>query len=129
LCKYLLEEGASLHIYDPKVTEKQIKWELNHITDAEMQKSLTVSVAESAYDACSEAHALVVCTEWDEFQTLDYTKIYSDMVKPAFVFDGRLILDHSKLQKIGFKVACVGKRLDISETTLDAQPAQPVIPI
>ena len=48
----------------------------------------------SAYDACKGSHALCVLTEWDEFKTLDYAKIYEGMVKPAFVFDGRNILDH-----------------------------------
>ena len=45
------------------------------------------------------AHAVVVCTEWDEFVGLDYSRIYSAMAKPAFIFDGRKILDHEKLIK------------------------------
>ena len=43
------------------------------------------------------AHAVVICTEWDEFVTLDYEKIYKNMAKPAFIFDGRKILDHQNL--------------------------------
>ena len=43
------------------------------------------------------AHAVVVCTEWDEFVTLDYEKIYKNMAKPAFIFGGRKILDHQNL--------------------------------
>ena len=43
------------------------------------------------------AHAVVICTEWDEFVTLDYEKIYKNMAKPAFIFDGRKILDHENL--------------------------------
>ena len=45
------------------------------------------------------AHAVVVCTEWDEFLTLDFNRIYLNMSKPAFLFDGRKILDHDKLIK------------------------------
>ena len=45
------------------------------------------------------AHAVVVCTEWDEFVTLDYNRIYTNMTKPAFLFDGRKILDHDALIK------------------------------
>ena len=45
------------------------------------------------------AHAVVLCTEWDEFVTLDYTRIYANMTKPAFLFDGRKILDHENLIK------------------------------
>ena len=49
--------------------------------------------------ALSIAHAVVVCTEWDEFVTLDYNRIYNNMTKPAFLFDGRKILDHERLIK------------------------------
>ena len=75
------------------------------------------------------AHAVVVCTEWDEFVTLDYNRIYDNMAKPAFLFDGRKILDHERLikydnivnyqqdskhfviRRIGFHVETIGKRL------------------
>lgn len=62
--------------------------------------------------ACADAHAIAVLTEWDEFKTLDYEKIYAKMTKPAFVFDGRNILDHVKLREIGFVVYALGKPLD-----------------
>ena len=45
------------------------------------------------------AQAVVVCTEWDEFVTLEYNRIYNKMAKPAFLFDGRKILDHERLIK------------------------------
>ena len=48
-------------------------------------------------------------TEWDEFKTLDYQKIYDSMAKPAFLFDGRNICDHDALRKIGFDVYAIGK--------------------
>jgi UDPglucose 6-dehydrogenase len=53
--------------------------------------------------------AIAVLTEWDEFKTLDWERIYRDMKKPAFVFDGRLILDQQKLSEIGFNVYSIGK--------------------
>ena len=55
------------------------------------------------------AHAIAIMTEWGEFKTLDYQKIYDSMTKPAFVFDGRNILDTAKLTRIGFEVrwACM----------------------
>ena len=55
-----------------------------------------------AAQACDDAHAIAVLTEWDEFKTLDYTRIYAKMMKPAFIFDGRNILDHAKLREIGW---------------------------
>ena len=70
-----------------------------------------VEVAKSAYEAAKGAHAIVVCTEWDEFKNLDYEKLYDVMEKPAFIFDGRKILDHERLIKIGFHVETIGKKL------------------
>jgi UDPglucose 6-dehydrogenase len=48
-------------------------------------------------------------TEWDEFKTYDWEKIYNNMTKPAFVFDGRNVVDRKKLLQIGFKVYTIGK--------------------
>jgi UDPglucose 6-dehydrogenase len=56
--------------------------------------------------------AICVLTGWDEFQSCDYQKIYDSMVKPAFIFDGRNILDHDELREIGFVVYALGKPLD-----------------
>lgn len=53
-----------------------------------------MSYKDNAYDACKGSHGLCILTEWDEFKNLDYAKIHEGMVKPAFVFDGRNILDH-----------------------------------
>lgn len=44
------------------------------------------------------------------FQELDYRRIYLNMMKPAYIFDGRKILDHDDLQKIGFIVQTIGKK-------------------
>ncbi|CAG8753192.1 2710_t:CDS:1, partial [Acaulospora morrowiae] len=42
-------------------------------------------------------------------KVLDYEKIYEKMHKPAFIFDGRLILDAERLKSIGFRVHTIGK--------------------
>ena len=70
-----------------------------------------VQIASSAEEAAEGAHALVICTEWDEFKTLDYEKLYKIMEKPAFIFDGRKILDHERLIQMGFHVETIGKKL------------------
>ena len=62
--------------------------------------------------ACDGAHGITILTEWDEFKKLDYERIYKSMMKPAFVFDGRNILDHAKLREIGYIVYALGKPLD-----------------
>ena len=59
-------------------------------------------IESNPYEAARGAHALVVCTRWDEFADYDYSKIYDVMTKPAFVFDGQRFLDHDKLIDIGF---------------------------
>ena len=68
----------------------------------------------------TRAHAVVVCTEWDEFTTLDYHRIYQGMEKPVFVFDRRLILDHQKLLDIGFQVEAIGKVVMATATPTNA---------
>lgn len=51
-----------------------------------------------------DAHAICVLTEWDAFKTYDYKAIFEKMTKPAFIFDGRNILNHDALREIGFIV-------------------------
>jgi UDPglucose 6-dehydrogenase len=60
-------------------------------------------------EAARQAHAVAILTEWDEFKTLDWNKIYADMLKPAFVFDGRRILDAATMEKIGFQFYKIGQ--------------------
>jgi UDPglucose 6-dehydrogenase len=62
------------------------------------------------YVAAESAHAIAVLTEWKQYRDLDYERIYKSMVQPAFVFDGRSILDHQKLFEIGFNVFAIGKK-------------------
>ena len=61
------------------------------------------------YKAAEGAHALAVVTDWADYTTLDYKRIYDSMVKPAFIFDGRNCLDHKALFEIGFNVHPIGK--------------------
>ncbi len=104
ICRDLLEEQANLAIYDPKVPADQIYRDLNGDS-----KSPAITIAEDAYAAAEGAHAIAILTEWDEFIDLDYERIYHSMKKPAFVFDGRNLLDLAKLRKIGFDVYAIGK--------------------
>ncbi|CUI14589.1 UDP-glucose 6-dehydrogenase, putative, partial [Bodo saltans] len=112
VCAKLLEEGAILNIYDPKVTAEMIKMELEYaITDERTRKLIATNIrrVNTALEATKNAHAIAVMTEWDEFATMDYTPHYAQMMKPAFFFDGRLIVDRTKLQAIGFEVFTIGK--------------------
>ena len=109
----LVMEQAKIHVYDPQVsredmwTEMDYTCNLNESTHPGVEAAVTTSP--DAYAATEGAHALAVLTEWDEFKDLDYERIYKSMAKPAFVFDGRNILDHEALRKIGFEVHAIGK--------------------
>ncbi|MFH4976655.1 hypothetical protein AB6A40_003364 [Gnathostoma spinigerum] len=107
IVKHLLEEGANISIYDPKVPESQMRWELNQLISSDTVNRL-VTVVKDPYEAAEESHAIVVLTEWDEFKEYDYRLLYNRMIHPASVFDGRLILDQKKLREIGFRVFAIG---------------------
>lgn len=113
---YLIEDGAEVHVYDPKVSETQIRkdmtylWGLNGLTSEKIKQKLKqITIYNNVMDALNQAHAVAVLTEWDEFKSLDWQQIYNKMYKPAFVFDGRNILDADELTTIGFKLKCIGK--------------------
>ncbi|XP_045567038.1 UDP-glucose 6-dehydrogenase [Salmo salar] len=118
ISKYLMDEGAKLHIYDPKVLKEQIILDLSqpHISEDPHRVSELVTISVDPYQACHGAHALVICTEWDTFKELDYERIYDHMLKPAFLFDGRRLLDqlHPSLQNIGFQIETIGKKVTTS---------------
>ncbi|XP_071538729.1 UDP-glucose 6-dehydrogenase isoform X2 [Panulirus ornatus] len=167
VCSHLLEEGAQLNIYDPKlvngrpvrgplqvlidlwdkesydevrttfgyvldldklqstcelareelhktqeVESKQIQCDLTSVavTSEPERVQQLINIYSDPYDAVTDAHAIVVLTEWDEFKKYDYKKMLSVMKKPAFIFDGRKILDHEALINIGFHTETIGKR-------------------
>ena len=109
----LLEEQAKLFIYDPEVTRDEMWHEMSYTCgvnhDNTPNLDTSIITATDPYDACDGAHALCILTEWDMFKELDYTKIFNSMTKPAFLFDGRNILDHAMLREIGFEVHAIGK--------------------
>lgn len=106
----LLSEQAQIAVYDPKVEQNQILSDLNYLnTRLEAENESRISVFTDAYATCENAHAIAVLTEWDEFKHYDWQRIYDSMLKPAFIFDGRNILDESVLTEIGFVYQGIGK--------------------
>lgn len=106
----LLNDRAKLSIYDPKVSEAKIFSDLDNLqTRTNEENRSLVKVENDPYEACNSAHAICIITEWDEFKTYNWTAIFNSMMKPAFIFDGRNVLDHKNLMEIGFKVKAVGK--------------------
>merc|ERR1712013_565039 len=123
---------GKLAIYDPQCAEAQIRRDFASddydALPANAEFDECVQICTSPYEAAKGAHAILVLTEWDELRDseLDYAKMYASMLKPAFVFDGRNILDLEKLKKIGFNVYGIGKpvqghvEMDNSDTVLFA---------
>ncbi len=106
VCRDLISEQAKVVVYDPKVPAAEIQID---VLGKGAASDPRLAVASSAYEAARGAHALIVATEWDEFKTLDFRKIFEDMQQPAFIFDGRNILDLPKLREIGFRASGIGR--------------------
>ena len=103
ISKDLLKEDAKLSIYDPKVLKNKI---LNEFENNENRDKILI--CNSSLEACEGADAIIVLTDWDEFRTLEWNKIYKIMRKPAWVFDARICLNKSSLMQIGFNVWTLG---------------------
>jgi len=101
IAKQLLEEKAQLVITDPKALNSAKK-DLEEVEGK-------VDFVDDPYEAATDCHAIAIMTEWDLYRDLDYGKIYDSMVKPAFIFDGRNIVDHKRLFDLGFNVYPLGK--------------------
>ena len=119
----LLQDRAEIHIYDPKVTKDQIIRDLNYLAATSHSTyggdfdsppvgesdDISVHVHQEPYAAMQDAHAIAILTEWDEFKSYEWEKIYRNMLKPAFLFDGRNILDRKRVTEIGFEYSGVGR--------------------
>jgi len=104
---YLIKLNINLKIYDPKVTESQIFFDMNYIND-EMNKEC-ITVYNSPLNCINQTNIIALITDWDEFKDYDWEKIYKQMNKPAYIFDGRNLLDREKLESIGFNYIGIGR--------------------
>ncbi len=108
----LMNDKAEIHVYDPKVTKDRILEDLKIVATSNkefkaIKKQLHFHT--DPYSAMNDAHAIAVLTEWDEFKTYDWSEVFNKMLKPAFIFDGRNILDSAKMNELGFKYKGIGK--------------------
>jgi UDPglucose 6-dehydrogenase len=101
ICNSLIEERADVVVTDPYALEN-FRTEMGDAADQ-------ITYEPDPYQAVQGAHAIAVITEWPQFKDLDYQQIYDKMEKPAFIFDGRNILDHQRLFDMGFNVLSIGK--------------------
>lgn len=105
----LINEQAKIAVYDPKVSYKKVLADLDYLETRTSEENANGAISfDNPYDACKNAHAIAILTEWDEFTQYDWQKIYDAMQKPAFVFDGRNILNATELEKIGFIYQAIG---------------------
>ena len=100
VCRQLMEEQAEVRVTDPKALGN---------AKLDMGEAETIGYFADPYEAAEGAHAIAVLTDWQEYRDLDYRRIYDSMAKPAFIFDGRNVLDHQALYDLGFSVVPIGK--------------------
>ena len=106
----LIEEGAIVSVYDPKVSEQQIFNDINYLNSRlESENQKFIKYFDNPYEACKNSHAIAILTEWDEFIDYDWNIIFENSIKPANIFDGRNILEKKKVQSIGFNYFGTGK--------------------
>lgn len=101
VCRALLEERAEVVITDPYAIDNA-RYDLGELANR-------VIFEPDPYAAAQGAHAIAIMTDWNSYADLDYSKIYKGMVKPAFIFDGRNLLNHRQLHEEGFNVHAIGK--------------------
>jgi UDPglucose 6-dehydrogenase len=105
----LINEQAKISVYDPKVSRNKMLADLNYLESRSVEENNNAILAfDNPYDACRGSHAISILTEWDEFVTYDWQKIYESMHKPAFIFDGRNILNAKEVEVIGFVYKGIG---------------------
>ncbi len=106
----LLEEQAEIVVYDPKVSVERIYADLDYLnTRSPEENRRLLKVTNDPIEATAKAHAIAILTEWDEFKTYDWAAIYKNMLKPAFVFDGRRLLDTDTMNSLGFNYYKIGQ--------------------
>lgn len=106
----LINEQAQIHAYDPKVDAKKMQDDLNYLNTRSAEENKAFLCTETdPYKACENAHAIAILTEWDVFKSYDWVRIYNSMEKPAFIFDGRNLLNQQEMEAIGFKYFATGK--------------------
>ncbi|MBP2833269.1 nucleotide sugar dehydrogenase [Aquimarina sp. U1-2] len=105
----LLNEQANVVVFDPKVKEKQIYQDLDSLgTRSPEENKEHLTVLNDPYRTMENAHGIAILTEWNEFKDYDWKRIHEKMKKPAFLFDGRGILDRTKMEEMGFAYYKIG---------------------
>ena len=103
----LLNNNIKIDVYDPKVAEHQINFDILNV-NPNYEKS-SVKFVEEPFLNISEYNIVAIMTEWDEFKAFDWETIYKKIKKPAYIFDGRNILNSINIKNIGFNYIGLGR--------------------
>lgn len=107
---HLLNEQASISVYDPKVPAEKVFIDLEYLNSRPSTETQSlVEVNDDPYETCKDAHAVAILTEWDEFKSYDWQRIKQSMKSPSFIFDGRKLLNKEELEKLGFIYYAIGE--------------------
>lgn len=98
MVKLLLKEKCKIVAYDPAAMEKaKLEFEPG-----------TVHFAKSAYEAATDADALLILTDWEEFAALDFSRLRQELAHPIVV-DGRNLYSLEEMERNGFSYVSVGR--------------------
>ena len=104
ICHELIEEGAKLSIYDPKVNPQKINQDLN----INNKKQFTWEIVGSVKQAAQDSDAIVILTEWEEFKNIPWREVSKLLRKPSWVFDTRRISNLSDAKNNGLNIWLIG---------------------
>ena len=107
----MIEEGAFLSIYDPKVGEKTIQLDLklkSQKKQIDFSENGSWEYCSSIEESVKNSDAIIVLTEWKEFKNINWHSLIKVMRRPAWFFDNRSFIDCKKVQKAGLNVWQIG---------------------
>ena len=106
---HLINSKINLSVYDPKVNSNQIFFDLEYLNGNDKNNKKFTLVKKVPLDCVKQTNIIAILTEWDEFKDYDWANIFKKMNKPAYIFDGRNILNREELESIGFNYIGLGR--------------------
>lgn len=102
ILEHLLAAGAHIKAYDPEAI---------HTFKIAFGEELSskVEFVSKRLDAIQDVDALVICTEWNEFRTVDFADVKAGLRAPV-IFDGRNLYDLDQAEKAGLTYVSVGRK-------------------
>ena len=105
----IFNSKINLSVYDPKVNSNQIFFDLEYLNGNDKNNKKFTLIKKAPLDCVKQTNIIAILTEWDEFKDYDWANIFKKMNKPAYIFDGRNILNREELESIGFNYIGLGR--------------------